>query len=170
MNTAKAIAAAALVALLVAGCSKGRKADVNNTEPAQNTRQDGAGVTEEGKTELNWLATLNDALAEAKKRDSLVLVDVYADWCGACKQLDKVTLSNEDVKKKLQDFVLLKLNADTEEQTARNLGVTKLPTAFVLDKNGEEIAHKEGFMDPKPYIAFLEAAKAKAAAKQVVPE
>ena len=34
---------------------------------------------------------------EAQKKTKKILVDVYTDWCGPCKLMDKKTFQNRDV-------------------------------------------------------------------------
>ncbi|RYF73450.1 MAG: disulfide isomerase, partial [Cytophagaceae bacterium] len=41
-----------------------------------------------------------DLLAEAKMQRKLIFVDVYADWCGPCKMLDRDVFSDKVVGKK----------------------------------------------------------------------
>ncbi|XPE65186.1 thioredoxin family protein [Shigella flexneri] len=38
-------------------------------------------------------------------------VDLYADWCVACKEFEKYTFSDPEVQKALADTVLLQANA-----------------------------------------------------------
>jgi len=41
-----------------------------------------------------------------------VLVDFWATWCKNCKQMDRVTFSDEGVRKRLEDFVVVKVQAE----------------------------------------------------------
>lgn len=108
-----------------------------------------------------WHRSLEDALAEAASRNSLVVVDAYADWCHWCKMLDKNTLSSKKVLAELKSFALCKLNTDKNPALARRFGVEGLPTTLVLDKTGKVIASRSGYLPPDAYIAFLkQAAKA----------
>jgi thioredoxin-like negative regulator of GroEL len=59
-----------------------------------------------------------------------VLIDVYADWCGPCKQLGPI-LENAAVKAGGL-FRLAKVNADTQREVAEALGVTGLPTVYAM--------------------------------------
>jgi thioredoxin-related protein len=42
---------------------------------------------------INWL-TIEEAEAAAKKEPRKVIIDVYTDWCGWCKRMDKTTFQN----------------------------------------------------------------------------
>ncbi|WP_295800371.1 thioredoxin [uncultured Microbulbifer sp.] len=81
-------------------------------------------------------------IEESMKRP--VVVDVWADWCEPCKQLMPVLekLANEYAGQ----FLLAKLNADTEQALAGQLGVRSLPTVMVL-KEGQPV---DGFAGAQP--------------------
>jgi thiol:disulfide interchange protein DsbD len=50
---------------------------------------------------------LNQALAQAKGKP--VMLDLYADWCVACKEFEKYTFSSPEVQQALKETVLLQL-------------------------------------------------------------
>ncbi|WP_288132782.1 thioredoxin [Microbulbifer sp.] len=81
-------------------------------------------------------------IEESMKRP--VVVDVWAEWCEPCKQLMPVLekLANEYAGQ----FLLAKLNADTEQALAGQLGVRSLPTVMVL-KDGQPV---DGFAGAQP--------------------
>jgi thioredoxin 1 len=74
-------------------------------------------------------------------KNDLVLVDVYAVWCGPCRQIspivDQISL---DFIEKLQ---VGKLNADDNKDILVELGVRNIPT-LILFKNGEIIERSTG--------------------------
>lgn len=61
-----------------------------------------------------------------------VLLDVYADWCGPCKQLGPI-LENAAIKAGGM-FRLAKVNSDQEKAVAEALGVTGLPTVYTVSQ------------------------------------
>jgi thiol-disulfide isomerase/thioredoxin len=61
-----------------------------------------------------------------------VLLDVYADWCGPCKQLGPI-LENAAIKAGGM-FRLAKVNSDQERAVAEALGVTGLPTVYTVSQ------------------------------------
>ncbi|SDB66052.1 Thioredoxin-related protein [Flavobacteriaceae bacterium MAR_2010_188] len=46
--------------------------------------------------EIKWVS-LNEALQLQKKEPRKIFMDVYTNWCGPCKMLDKNTFHNKDV-------------------------------------------------------------------------
>lgn len=63
-----------------------------------------------------------------------VLVDVYADWCGPCKQLGPML--EQAAVKAGGLFRLAKVNADNERAISGTLDVTGLPTVYAVS-NGK---------------------------------
>lgn len=62
-----------------------------------------------------WL-TLDEATKAMDQQKKPVLIDLYTDWCGWCKVMDKRTYTNKNVIEYLQaNFYCVKLNAETTE-------------------------------------------------------
>ena len=61
-----------------------------------------------------------------------VLLDIYADWCGPCKQL--TPMLEQAAMKSGGMFRLAKINSDKERSITELLSVTGLPTVFAIDK------------------------------------
>lgn len=59
-------------------------------------------------TPIQTVDDLNKALAQAKGRP--VMLDLYADWCVACKEFEKYTFSDPQVQAALRESVLLQAN------------------------------------------------------------
>lgn len=102
---------------------------------------------------------LNQALAEAKGKP--VMLDLYADWCVACKEFEKYTFSHPQVKQALGETVLLQANvtANNAQDVAllKHLQVLGLPTILFFDTQGQEHpqARVTGFMDAATFSAHL---------------
>ena len=83
---------------------------------------------------------LNQALAQAKGRP--VMLDLYADWCVACKEFEKYTFSNPQVQQALGNTVLLQadVTANNAQDVAllKHLQVLGLPTILFFDAEGKE--------------------------------
>ncbi|WP_336818272.1 protein-disulfide reductase DsbD [Cedecea sp. MMO-103] len=102
---------------------------------------------------------LDAALAGAKGKP--VMLDLYADWCVACKEFEKYTFSDPQVQKALSGTVLLQAdvtanNAD-DKALLKHLQVLGLPTILFFDANGvEQPADRvTGFMDASAFSEHL---------------
>ncbi|MHB0753970.1 thioredoxin family protein [Polaribacter sp. M15] len=64
---------------------------------------------------INWIS-MNEALALQKKNPKKIMVDVYTNWCGPCKMLDKQTFQNKDVANYVnENFYAVKFNGEGNE-------------------------------------------------------
>ncbi|HGY3715678.1 TPA: protein-disulfide reductase DsbD [Citrobacter gillenii] len=116
------------------------------------------------QTHLNFTSVasvdaLNQALAQAKGKP--VMLDLYADWCVACKEFEKYTFSNPQVQQALGNTVLLQadVTANNAQDVAllKHLQVLGLPTILFFDAEGKEHpdARVTGFMDAATFSAHL---------------
>src|SRR5688572_3382607 len=48
--------------------------------------------------EIRWM-TIDEVQVAMKKKPKKVWIDVYTDWCGWCKKMDKTTFVNPEVIK-----------------------------------------------------------------------
>src|SRR6201995_5636823 len=89
------------------------------------------------------LATFAADVLEASK-EVPVIVDLWAPWCGPCKQLGPVL---EKIVDEAQGAVrLVKVNIDENQEIARSLRVQSIPAVFAF-KNGQPV---DGFMGALP--------------------
>ncbi|HDL6962750.1 TPA: protein-disulfide reductase DsbD [Yersinia enterocolitica] len=106
------------------------------------------------------LPQLQAALAQAKGKP--VMLDLYADWCVACKEFEKYTFSDEQVQRQLADTVLLQadVTANSAEHAAllKELNVLGLPTILFFDAQGNEIpaTRVTGFMNASGFLLHLQ--------------
>ena len=105
--------------------------------------------------EIAWQQSLPEALAEAKRRKTLIIVDAYADWCHWCKKMDEDTFTNAEVQHRMKDFVPVRINTDHEPALAQRYGVTGLPTTLVLDATGNMKLSHSGYLPPQDYLQLL---------------
>ena len=107
---------------------------------------------------VGWLQQdYEGALSQAKAGGKLVLVDIYADWCAQCKELDEKTWSDPTVKAWIaQNAVALRLDTDARRKDlAGALRIQSYPTVLLLDAEGREQRRLLGFHKPEGMLAFL---------------
>jgi thioredoxin-related protein len=67
------------------------------------------------ETGIKWM-TWDQAQVQMKKQPKKVWVDVYTDWCGWCKVMDKKTFSDPQVIKFMNDnFYAIKFNSEKDD-------------------------------------------------------
>ena len=105
-------------------------------------------------------AELQQALAENNK--SLVMLDLYADWCVACKEFEKETFSDPSVQKAFGDMLLLQVDMTKNSEENRALmtkyKVLGLPTILFFNQDGKEIegSRVNGFMPPVEFLQWIQ--------------
>ena len=105
-------------------------------------------------------AELQQVLAENNK--PLVMLDLYADWCVACKEFEKETFSDPSVQKAFGDMLLLQVDMTKNSEENRALmtkyKVLGLPTILFFSRDGKEIegSRVNGFMPPVEFLQWIE--------------
>lgn len=111
-------------------------------------------------TRITNVDELDRALGQAQGKP--VMLDLYADWCVACKEFEKYTFSDPQARQLLAKSVLLQANvtANSADDIAllKRLNVLGLPTILFFDAEGTE--HPEtritGFMDAPAFHTHLQ--------------
>jgi thiol:disulfide interchange protein DsbD len=92
---------------------------------------------------LAWRGDEPGALALARAERRPVIVDFWADWCVACKELDRVAWADPRVRDEAARFVAVKVDGtdDTPEFQAlvAKYGIVGMPTVVFIDGRGREV-------------------------------
>ncbi|CAJ1785799.1 protein-disulfide reductase DsbD [Aeromonas veronii] len=98
----------------------------------------------------------------AAARGKPVLLDLYADWCVACKEFEHKTFSDPAVRERFGQMVLLQAdvtaNDDADVELLNTLNVLGLPTLIFFDREGKELTGQRvtGFMGPAEFLGRLD--------------
>ena len=148
----------AAILLLVLGVLCGMKAvesGLNITLLSSSSSRIGA----DDSAKKVWLEQdLEGALAKAKVEHKVVLVDIYAEWCAQCKELDEKTWPEASVKQWIgQNAVPIRIDTDARRKDlATKLKIASYPTVLLLDADGKELRRSLGFQKPEDMRAFLQ--------------
>jgi len=99
-------------------------------------------------------AALKQAAADCKP----VMIDFFADWCAACKELDSHTYSSKDVAEEAERFVRVKVDGTEDNEVLSELygrfDIHGLPTVAFIDPTGESLKDPRvtGYMAPQPFV------------------
>jgi thiol:disulfide interchange protein DsbD len=122
-------------------------------------------LNEKGHPEFMVVKNLEDLYAKvgaASAEGKSVMVDLYADWCVACKEFETRTFPDPRVIKALDNTVWMQI--DLTDNTPQGLefqeqfNITGLPTILFFDRNGYEVprARVTGFMKAEPFAQHVE--------------
>lgn len=125
--------------------------------------------TPSAKEGVQWM-TLQQAEESYKKQQRPILIDLYTDWCGWCKVMDKETYANKQVAAYImKKFYPVKLNAEQRQavsfqgrifrfnnQARTNEialyltgGRLSYPTTVIIPTNGNQPQSIPGFLKPR---------------------
>ncbi|EIM75847.1 thioredoxin-like protein [Nitritalea halalkaliphila LW7] len=123
----------------------------------------------QAQEQIRWMQ-FEEAVQASAAVPKLVLVDVYTDWCGWCKKMDKETFTDKDVIAFINaHFYPVKLNAEstdrsfefrgksyTEASIAKAMRVRSYPNFILMDARMENITQLPGYRKPKDFLESLE--------------
>jgi len=128
-------------------------------------------------SKVKWIA-VSDLNTQGPKQKKKVMVDLYTDWCGWCKKMDKNTFEHPEIATKLnKKFLPVKFNAEMQEpidfkgkkytyqgQGRRGFntlayemakGKMSYPTIAFLDENLDLINAFPGYLDASQFESLL---------------
>jgi thioredoxin-related protein len=125
---------------------------------------------------IHWLSFEQAVELQAQEGNSKkIFIDVYTDWCGWCKKMDKNTFQNPEVAAYMKEhFYMVKLDGEGKEpivfkaqtfsfvpsgrngyhELAANLlqGQLSYPTVVYLDENMNMLSPVPGYLTPEPFL------------------
>jgi thioredoxin-like negative regulator of GroEL len=110
-------------------------------------------------SELQWVHSLDDARRTAAADHKVIVVDLFTDWCGWCKQMDQTTWGSAAVAAQSDKYVFLKLNAESDPDgiaLQRRFAIESYPMILLLDSEGAEFDRLEGYLPAEQFLAKLE--------------
>lgn len=126
-------------------------------------------------TKLPWM-TLEEAASSMQKEKRPILIDLYTDWCGWCKVMDRKTYANKKVTAYLQEkFYSVKLNAEGAQSITWNGktyrfnpgykthdfalyltgGQLSYPTTVIIPVEDTQPQAIPGYLEPKDFEPIL---------------
>jgi thioredoxin-related protein len=109
---------------------------------------------------VQWQQDYDKALASARESKKLVVVDLYTDWCGWCKKLDKDVYANAIVSERLsKNFVTVKINPEKSSraaQLAKQFGTRGYPHIVFVNADGKKIGEIGGYVPADEFLKKLD--------------
>lgn len=105
--------------------------------------------------------SFEQVLARAKSEGRPVMIDFFAEWCAACKELDRETYPALEVIEESGRFVNVKVDAtngdDALDVLMERFGVEGLPTVAFISSTGELLPAPRvtGFLEPRSFVVEM---------------
>ena len=118
------------------------------------------GIQQPAGPHLDWVYDEAQGFEIAKREDKLVMLDFYAAWCAACKELDHQTYADPAVAAKLANYVNIKLDftrsSETTEVLTEKYQIPGLPVVIFMDAEGTVLKRFTGFVDAEKMLGILD--------------
>lgn len=91
--------------------------------------------------------SLDELRRMAVSSSKLVFIDLYADWCGPCKQMDREVFARKNVGDYMaKHYVCIRLDIEKEpgRTLARRYAVESIPTFLIFDTDGRLLVRSAG--------------------------
>lgn len=105
---------------------------------------------------VDWGKDLPTAIATAKSESKPVLLNFSAPGCGYCVQMESEVIPQKDVLAAIEDYIPVKLDANTNQEAAARYDIYALPAYVIVDGNGTKLAMVDGFQPVDRFKLFLE--------------
>ena len=152
-------AGAALLGLLGAVQIVGAAA--GGTDPLQPLARLGIGGSELDLPRFTRVRNVAELDAAVRQAGRPVMLDFYADWCVSCKEMERYTLTDAKVQKRLAGALLLKAdvtaNSDEDRELLRRFRLFGPPGTVFFDASGQEISSARfvGFQNSRRFLETL---------------
>ncbi len=92
---------------------------------------------------VKWVPYSKAVLEDAAKNSKPVVMDVYADWCGPCKLMDKKVFTDPEIIKLSKSFIMTRIDITRkikdQDEVKEKYGIKGAPTIIFFDKKGTEL-------------------------------
>ena len=147
--------------LLLIGLSMGNR---NPLQPLKGVGSNSLSTQEAGLVfqRIASLNELNNVLEQASANKKWVMLDFYADWCISCKEMEAYTFTDERVRKKLSNFILIQAdvtkNSDDDKALLKRFNLIGPPAIifFGPDKQERKAARVIGYQKSEIFLSGID--------------
>lgn len=121
-----------------------------------------------GDNDHDFWVSLETAERQALDEGKYIVLDIYTEWCGYCRRMNRETYADQRVNEALDRFFYpVRIDAESSENVtfqgstyemrdlAVEFGVRSYPTTVFISPDGEVIAAQTGFIEPETFHRML---------------
>ncbi|MEI0526000.1 thioredoxin family protein [Brachyspira murdochii] len=115
-------------------------------------------------SKINWEDDFDKAIEKSKSENKPIMMDIYTDWCGACKEMDKTTFKNKEVSDYTTNFIALKFNPEKSsngDALLKKYNIPGFPTMLFMNSDGFVIKRIIGYIESDELINEMSSIKQK---------
>lgn len=100
---------------------------------------------------MSVISVNKENFEEVRNSEKTVLLDFYADWCGPCRMVSPMV---EEIADENPQFLVGKVNVDSEPELSQMFDVSSIPTLVVM-RDGKIINQSVGAKPKQQILAML---------------
>jgi len=106
-------------------------------------------------SELVWQKDIATAFSKAQKENKIVMVLVEGEHCRWCKKMKHRTLSDDNVSKRLESYVVVKVMQEDAEAVKDLPAINGVPTIFFVKANKKVLESVVGYFNVEDFISYI---------------
>ncbi len=112
-------------------------------------------VNKEENYGIPWEKDLPTAFEKAKEENKTLMIMAVSDGCSWCKKMKKRTLSNPEVAKRLEKYVLVTADRETPSEREQLPEFKHVPIIFFMSPQKENLDNMRGYYAPDDFLTYL---------------
>jgi thiol:disulfide interchange protein DsbD len=112
---------------------------------------------------IPWQPYSDQALSDARTQGKPVVIDVGAEWCIPCKEMEATTFRHPDVQAEAEAFRMLRLDMTYEgeenDRLTETLLIRGVPTTLFFGPRGDEVDRKVGYVSAEEMLEAMRRVK-----------
>ncbi|MCX7944094.1 MAG: thioredoxin fold domain-containing protein [Deltaproteobacteria bacterium] len=110
---------------------------------------------------INWIPDYHEGIKKAAQLKKPVIIDFYANWCAACKEIKRKTFPDKRIQKESERFVMIFVDMTNQTKETSELEkkyrITGLPAIIFLDSQQNEIEQLrvKGYVNAEEFLSRM---------------
>ena len=135
------------IIILFSSCSEEQEVKESIEKNAKVNREESYGIP--------WEKDLPTAFKKAKEENKTLIIMAVSDGCSWCKKMKKRTLSNPEVAKRLEKYILVTADRESPSERKQLPEFKHVPIIFFMSPQKENLDNMRGYYAPDDFLTYL---------------